>query len=502
MLGIINAVPFTFEQLFFISWLSIAPFFVLILNLYNKGLQGKSLFLYIFLFFFSYHFGIYHFFMALVPMSFIGLGVIPSFLLMAAAWCLLSACHAIMLAVPFYLVLKLKISTSCKTIAFALVFVFVQYVQSLGTYGFTWARISLPQSALLPIIQSASLFGPYFVDLLLLLANSLIAVAYFTKKTSLFGALAISVFALNFLYGFVYMQKDFETTEEKNVSIVQGNVLTNDKWSGSSSYSVYMRETLLLENTDSLVVWTETAIPTDLNDSKKILSELEAYTLMSGNEMMVGAFYCSNVGRELNGAYYVADGEVSDNVYFKRRLVPFGEFLPFRNVLRHIPVLSSINLLSTDLYPGYSAYVTETKSGNAGCLICFDSIFPYLARDSVREGAELLVIMTNDSWYKDFPAVYQHNNQAKWRAVENGRYVVRAANSGVSSFFTPNGETISSLEPLVKGTLTEKISFIEENTLYTKLGDVIIYPIAFVLIAFVLITLQKRRAAACNSRLS
>ncbi len=492
-LGIINAIPFTFGQLCFISWFSLAPFFILILHFYNKGLPGKSLFLYTFLFFFSFHFGIYHFFMALVPMSFIGVGFLPSLLLMLTAWCCLSAFHAITFTVPFFLILKLKLSISCKAIAFSLIFVLVQYVQSLGTYGFTWARISLPQSFLLPLIQSASLFGPYFVDLLLLLTNSLIAIAYFSKKTGLYGSIAVVIFAVNFIYGFIYMQKDFETTGEKTVSIVQGNVLTNEKWGTSSSYSVYMHETLLLENTDSLVVWTETAIPTDLNDSAKIKSELEAYTLMSGNEMLVGAFYCSNVGRELNGAYYVANGEFSDNVYFKRRLVPFGEFLPFRSFLSHVPILSDINLLSADLYPGYSSCVTKTIGGNVGCLICFDSIFSYLARGSVKDGAELLVIMTNDSWYKDFPAVYQHNNQAKWRAVENGRYVVRAANSGVSSFFTPHGETISSLEPLVRSTLTENICFIEDNTLYTLLGDVIICPIAIVLLALILVAFYKTK---------
>lgn len=500
LLGFVNAIPFTVEGAFFLSWVSFSPFFLLTVKLSDSGIGIKKLFLYILSFFFAFHFGVYHFFLALIPLDFIGIGFIPSLILMLVAWCFLSAVHAIMLSLACLAATKFKVSRYGRIVALAMVIIAVQYLQSLGTYGFTWARVSTPQSALLPLIQSASLFGPYFVDLLLLAVNALIAIAVLSGKYTLFGALAVAVFTVNFFYGYAYMQKDVLSTSSKTVSIVQGNVLTDSKWKSSSSYTTYMKETLLLENSDSLVVWSETAIPTDLNDSRKIISELEAYTLLGGNEMIVGGFFCSNVGRELNGAYYVDVGDFTDSVYFKRRLVPFGEFLPLRSILRHIPILSSINLMSTDLYPGYSTYVMETREGNVGCLICFDSIFPYLARESVSDGAELLVIMTNDSWYKDSTAVYQHNSQAKWRAVENGRYVVRAANSGISSFITPHGEIISSLPPLVKGTLTEEISFIDSSTVYTRWGDVIIFPILLYLLFCISVTLKKRLASAYTAR--
>lgn len=492
MLGVINALPFTFDILFFISWLTFAPFLILLVKQSEGETSNRDLFLYTFLFFFSFHFGIYHFFMALVPLSMVGLGVISSFVVLLFAWIFLSVIHSIVHTVAFYLILKLNIGRTFKLFALPLAFVLVQYVQSLGVYGFTWARISLPQSAFLPIIQSASILGPYFIDLLLLLVNALIAIAYLNGKRALWCSAAITVFLSNLFFGIAYMQKGFEAVGEKDVCLVQGNVLMDEKWTGNSSYSVYMTETLSLENTDSLVVWPETAIPTDLNDSRKILSELEAYTVSSGNEMIVGAFYCSNMGRELNGSYYVSEGKTSDTVYFKRRLVPFGEFLPFRSVLRLVPFLDGLNLFSSDLYPGHSTYVVDTEGGSVGNLICFDSIFHHLARESVNDGAELLVIITNDSWYKDFPAVYQHNNQAKWRAVENGRYVVRAANSGISSVISPHGEVLNSLPPLVKGTVLEKVYFIAEKTVYSRLGDIIIAPVVLFLLYCVLISFKKR----------
>lgn len=480
-LGAINALPFTFEALFFVSWLSFAPFFAITARLSEDGAFRKKTFLYIFLFFFSFHFCIYHFFMALVPMDFIGMSVIPSFFLMLFAWLALSAAHAIAVTLAVWFVYRLKLSSANKIFAASLVIVLMQYFLSLGTYGFTWARVSLPQSAVLPLIQSASLLGPYFVDLILMLVNASLAVAFITKKYNIFLTSAVAVFVINFIFGFVYMSSDIETAGDRHVDIVQGNVLMDQKWNSPSSYSVYFKETLYLEDKDSMVVWAETAIPTDLNESVKIKSEIEAYTLYSGKELITGAFYCSDIGKSLNGAYYIADGKMSDKVYFKRRLVPFGEFLPMRSLLQHFPVLKDINLLSTDLFPGDSTYVMNTRYGNVGCLVCFDSIFSQLARESTKDGAELLVIMTNDSWYKDHSAVYQHNNQAKWRAVENGRYVVRAANSGISSFITPHGEVTASLPPLIKGTISQEVSFIEKQTLYTKVGDVIICPIILIL---------------------
>lgn len=176
-LGLLNALPFTFENLFFISWLSFVPFFVLSVKLTETFTDGKKIFSYIFSFFFAYHFGIYHFFLSLVPMSFIGLGFVPSLLLMLAAWCVLSCVHAIALSLACYGIIRLRIKAVHKIIAMAMAIVLVQYLQSLGTYGFTWARVSTPQSAFLPLIQSSALLGPYFVDLLLLSVNALIAIA-------------------------------------------------------------------------------------------------------------------------------------------------------------------------------------------------------------------------------------------------------------------------------------------------------------------------------------
>ena len=132
-------------------------------------------------------------------------------------------------------------------------------------------------------------------------------------------------------------------------------------------------------------------------------------------------------------------------------------------------------MLSSSLTPGDNTHVFRTEIGTIGGLICFDSIYEALSRDSVLDGADLLILSTNDSWYKDSAAVYQHNGHAVLRAIENGRYLVRAANTGISSILSPYGDITASLEPLKTGYVVGEISMESSSTLYTILGNAIVW---------------------------
>ena len=135
----------------------------------------------------------------------------------------------------------------------------------------------------------------------------------------------------------------------------------------------------------------------------------------------------------------------------------------------------------------------EYQGNKIGTVICFESIFPELVRKSVRDGAELLVIVTNDSWYEDSPAVWQHLAHATFRSVENGRATVRCANSGVSAFIDGKGKILSQLGPLEQGTLTDTVSFSEETTLYSLVGDFVLPLGCVVLIAWLFVLMARER---------
>ena len=143
-------------------------------------------------------------------------------------------------------------------------------------------------------------------------------------------------------------------------------------------------------------------------------------------------------------------------------------------------------LADSTLTAGENADIMNINGVKYGGLVCFDSIFPELARKSVKEGADILIIVTNDSWYRDSPGIYQHNAQAVLRAVENNRYVIRSANTGVSSFISNTGKILQQSNVLQREVLTENIEIVKNKTVYTIFGDIILY-LSWIYIAFCVI---------------
>ena len=124
---------------------------------------------------------------------------------------------------------------------------------------------------------------------------------------------------------------------------------------------------------------------------------------------------------------------------------------------------------------GEGANVFALEKGNVGSLVCFDSIYEDLTRESVLGGAEMLALSTNDSWFTDSAALSMHNAQAQLRAIESGRYLARSANTGISTVISDRGEVLCSLDPLVDGMLVEEIAVKKNITLYTRIGNAFVY---------------------------
>lgn len=493
IIGIVNSLPFIFNGLYWISWFS---FSFILLFLSSVSLNNKSFYACINIFYFAYYFGAYSFFAALYPLTFAGIGYLASFIILLLAWVGVSLFHSVILSLGTYYSFKTFTRTGAKIISASLLFVLGEYLISVGPLGFPWGRYAVAQYICPYLIQSASVFGPYCVDFILILVNALIALAFLAKKKLKYVLLITVIFLLNLFLGVILASDLQENKADVSVAIVQGNVLSDEKWHGKSSFRTYMDETLTLKNVD-LIVWGETAIPTELNKSYSIINEISHYSKQEDTELIVGAFYEDDEGKVYNGAYHVNNAGVSNDIYLKRKLVPFGEFLPFRKILDKVKLLGTINMLSSDLSPGNAPVVTNTIHGKVGSLICFDSVYHTLARESVKSGAEMLAILTNDSWYKDSPAVYLHNGHAVWRAVENGRWVIRSANSGISSFISPNGRIISSIQPLTKGTDVQNVYFTSDTTLYTQIGDLII---AFILFAWIFLSINEYKKGFCRKQ--
>ncbi len=312
-----------------------------------------------------------------------------------------------------------------------------------------------------------------------------------------------------------------DTTSPIKAAALQGNLSSKDKWaedSGLRSFNVYADLTeQAAEQGATLIVWPETALAYHLFNapdySKTRAPLFMVYDLVERTQttVLVSTFVSTqNLDPEVQDpeslnaviAFY-PDRSYDQTMYFKRKLVPFGEYVPWRQLLTAIvPVLDEINMLESDVLPGEDAVSIRAEAlGVAlGPIICFDSIYEEPVRQTVAAGGEIITLSTNDSWFSDSAAIYMHNNQAKFRAIENGRYLVRSANTGVSSIIAPSGRVLGQQEVLTTGMVVADVYARNVQTPYTQVGYLLVW-LSFgmqgmLVIAQIVCVIRKRRATA------
>lgn len=526
--GVLMALPYTVPALWILAWFSFVPVLICEFNAKTDGSHPyRQAYKRGFAFFYPYGIMTFYWFCELYPLEFTGmskpyalcvvlLGVFGLSLLQAVVW-------AFMFVVFKFASYKFGVFEKkiLRSVFPALIWVIFEWTQAQTWAGVPWAKIALGQTNVPALIQISSLLGPYFVSFAVICFASLMASSVcvlrdyrkeygrfkFTNESAVSFALAILIFAADFTYGsariFILENKDYEN--KVSVSAVQGNISSVDKWSVDSLYKtldIYKEYTLqAADDGADIVVWPETALPYSLESNEYLKNYLSSVASEAEVTLLAGAFHLRDDGELENSIFQInRNGEISENLYSKRHLVPFGEYVPFRKIIMTlVPPLNEIGMLDSDIAAGTSTSVHNTEYWKIGSLICFDSIYEPLARESVRDGAGLLAVSTNDSWFNDSSAVYQHNRHSALRAVENGRYVIRSANTGISSVISPTGKIISQIAPLEEGQLTCDVYMIDGLTLYTRVGNIIV-PFSLCAVA-VILALQIRRKklyADCN----
>jgi apolipoprotein N-acyltransferase len=185
-----------------------------------------------------------------------------------------------------------------------------------------------------------------------------------------------------------------------------------------------------------------------------------------------------------NVAFLVSPEGRQAGVYRKRHLVPFGEYVPLRRLLFFAaPLVEGVG----DFGVGESVAVLPVDGHSLTTVICYESVFPYLAREAVHRGSQLLTTITNDAWYGWSSAPFQHYEQGRLRAIEFGRYFVRAANTGISAIVDPYGRVLASSSLFETTTLTGEVGLLTGLTLYARIGDSVAWAcVALTLIAWFL----------------
>lgn len=481
--GIVCAIPFVFEKMFLLSWIAYVPLAAVFFGT-SKHRCGFAVRAFIFGYF--YYLVGYSWLASLYPMDFAGFTNAESAAIIILALTAIPAIHSAILAVSFSICKKISdgLSSVFKIFAFPCVFVFAEFLQSLGELAFPWCRIFITQSGSNAVLQSGNLFGSYFITYIVLLSNAILTEAFFNqserKRKIIYISAAVSVFCLNFLYGTVRIAL-FDYGDKSFTGIaLQGNFSSSAKWSGSTDdmLGVYfeLSSNALSEapenNGNVIVLMPETGIPVIINEYSRYSERLAEYAEENSVTFAAGAFSDKGAASGNSIFLFSPDGKMSEP-YSKRHLVPFGEKLPYRTLLTAVcPALAEINMLKYDLYEGTDTAVWDAGFAKIGAVICYESIFPELCRESVRDGAEILLLATNDSWFGESQALRHHLAAARMRAIENNVPVVRAANTGISALINSDGTVEQSLGASQKGYVCAELKYGGKTTLYTLIGDV------------------------------
>ena len=356
-----------------------------------------------------------------------------------------------------------------------------EWSQTLFWTGVPWGRLAIGQCAMPAMIGTASLLGSYFITFLLVAVNFSAAYALHERaQARLCLLVAAGLLAFNAALGGLLNYLDTLKPGEKIIAaVIQPNIGSADKWSVGLSEMIDISESYVLKAAASrpdLIVLPETAVPVVLESSPKTKKRLSDISVKCKTPILVGMFTEDIEEREYNSlVLFKPDGSIGERVYSKRRLVPFAERIPWRGFFTFvIPPLTEIAMLDEDIYPGHDSGLVEYGGVVYGSLICFDSIYENLTMQSLRDGAQVLVISTNDSWFFDSAAGRMHVAQAKLRAAESRRWVLRAANTGISAIITPSGKAVETLRPLVGGYIVAEVGVRNNMTLYMRVGNIIV----------------------------
>ena len=367
------------------------------------------------------------------------------------------------------------------TMTLSAAWVALEFIRSeIPVWGSGWNLLGTSQASNLWLAQLASLGGVYSLSFLVFLGNLIMdKILREGIRKSLETSLPffLLILAAHF-FGWSRIQT-YNPSPALRVSVLQGNIAQILKWETAYKeeiLKVYLNLTELASyDSPELIVWPEAAYPGFFNrevlaDRVKMLARQIQIPLLVGSPHQEDhAFY--------NSAYLLdRSGEIADR-YDKIHLVPFGEYVPWHPIFGFLePYAYTLGV--SDFSPGkrFTVFNLGKRKPRFSVLICFEDVFPDLARKMVNAGADFLTVITNDAWFGYSSAPYQHLQASIFRAIENGVSVVRAANTGVSGFITSRGQVAERVrnqqgsDSFVIGGMAYPVAWNKEETLYRAGG--------------------------------
>jgi len=388
----------------------------------------------------------------------------------------------------------------------------LEYCKSQLFTGFPWENLGYSQYLNLYLIQFADILGVYGLSFLIIMVNvSLFEIITKRSKREYIITTAVSLILISvYIYG-IFRANSIDkilqnpSTPSMEVSLIQGNIDQSIKWNESyKKETINIYEDISLKNipaSGGLIVWPETAIPFNFQDDNDLSRQIRNLAIKTKSDFIFGSISYlrrSHYVDFYNSAYLLSsDGEVKGK-YDKVHLVPYGEYVPLRNVF---PFINGLTAGIGDFSTGDGYFPLSAAGRKIGVLICYEGILPFAARVYKNESAEILVNITNDAWFGSTSAPYQHLSMTVFRAVETRLYLVRAANTGISAIVDPRGQIVAKTNIFQKDSLKGNVKLLKIPTFYAEHDDLLVGA-SFILCIFCLLWSLKGRLRNADRKYS
>ena len=378
--------------------------------------------------------------------------------------------------------------------------VILEFLRSSLLTGFGWALLGYSQYINLPIIQIADITGVWGVSFLVMMVNVAIWQLISELRTQnselrkicfLFSILCL---LCSLVYGLLRLNQKVDG-ESLRVSVIQGNIPQELKWQEAVSPYILEKYLSLTKEASSdnpqLIIWPESSVPGLLEKGNFLFNSITDLVRQIKIPLLAGAITTTQ-GKFYNSAILISQKGRIEEEYKKLHLVPFGEYIPLKRFFAFAINLAPVPIGDFTAGKNYTVFSlgNNGKKTKFSVLICFEDVFPELSREFTKRGTNLLINITNDAWFKQSSAPYQHLQASVFRAIENRKFLIRAANTGISCFIDPHGKITNKVSDIkgkdifVTGYKTQDVKINDTKTLYTKFGDF------FVVFCFVFVVIK------------
>lgn len=365
----------------------------------------------------------------------------------------------------------------------------VEYLRGHLLTGFPWCLLGYALVDCVNLAQLSTITGIYGISFAAVIVNSAVASLFLTPTKGAVYRLGVVCLVIGGTAVFFSWKKEESSKAKQEARIVQTNISPEQSWDRESKEALLNelsdlstqrskeRKSLAELRTVRITVWPETPTPFYFNHDSEFSQRMRNLAKTSAGYLLFGFvdFKPSdnhpNQRDPYNSVAFLSPSGLEISQYDKIHLVPFGEYVPYASFFFFI---NKISTEAGNFKPGIRLVVSPFggRDQRLGTFVCYEAIFPSLVRSFAFEGASVFVNVTNDGWFGTSAAPFQHLNMARFRAIENHRYLLRAANSGISAVIDPCGR-IQKKSPLnVRTVLDSTFEFENTLTLYTKYGDV------------------------------